>query len=178
MEPLKQSADSPFDIVFLDRDGTINEQVAGYVSRVEDLILLPGAADAIARLNRSGCPVVVVTNQQGLATGRLTWDQYRAVAARLDELLARDGAHLDLTVVCPHRAGTCRCRKPEPGMLLDVLAEHTWATPDRCVLVGDALTDVQAARAAGIRALQLGSDTPSLASAVELLLTESDACSG
>lgn len=172
MAELSPSVGGPFDIVFLDRDGTINEQVPGYVSRAEELVLLPGAAPAIARLNRSGCRVVVVTNQQGLATGRLSWEQYHSVAARLDELLARDAAHLDLTVVCPHRAGTCRCRKPAPGMLLDVLAEAAWATPERCVLVGDNTTDVEAAEAAGIRAVWLGHDAPTLAAAVEELLSD------
>lgn len=107
---------APWDIVFLDRDGTINTRLEGYVSDPHDLELLPGAADAVARLNRSGCRVVVVTNQRGLSTGRLTWGEWDAVMHRLHDLLTHSGAHIDRVELCPHAEGTCGCRKPRPGL--------------------------------------------------------------
>jgi D-glycero-D-manno-heptose 1,7-bisphosphate phosphatase len=109
---------SPRPAVFLDRDGTIIYD-AEYIWNPDDIRLLPGAADAIARLNAVRIPVIVITNQSGIARGLLTNQQYEAVRARLDELLAARGAHLDASYFCPHHPAfgtTCECRKP--GTLL------------------------------------------------------------
>lgn len=163
--------DSAWDIVFLDRDGTINERVEGYVDDPERLVLLPGAPQAVARLNAAGVRVVLVTNQRGLATGALTRPQWESVTERLRTELDRVGAHLDDIRMCPHENDTCDCRKPEPGMFLAELAAQPWARASRCAMVGDAPTDVQPARMLGMRAWQLGVDATDLADAVEQILT-------
>jgi D-glycero-D-manno-heptose 1,7-bisphosphate phosphatase len=87
--------------VFLDRDGVLNDQTA-FVNKPEDFNLLPGAAAAVARLNRAGIPVVVVTNQGGIALGYLTEDDLAAIHERMAKLLATEGAHVDALYYCPH----------------------------------------------------------------------------
>ncbi len=109
--------------VFLDRDGTINREV-GYLSSPERLELLPGAGEAIRALNRAGIPVVVTTNQAGVARGYFTEETLAAIHRRLAELLAGEGATLDAVYYCPHHlegvrpelAIACDCRKPGSGM--------------------------------------------------------------
>lgn len=161
---------APWDIVFLDRDGTLNVRVEGYVDAAERLELLAGAAGAVAALNRAGCRVVLVTNQRGLATRRLSWSQWTSVTARLEEQLAGAGAHLDRIEMCPHDEGTCDCRKPGTGMFLSALAAAPWAERARCAMVGDMPTDVAPARELGLHTVLLGEDAASLAEAVEQLL--------
>jgi len=100
--------------VFLDRDGTIVED-PGFLHEPEKVKLLPGAAEAIRRLNTADVRVVVVTNQSGIARGRYTVDDYEAVQRRLGELLAAHGARIDGAYFCPHHpqlSGPCDCRKP------------------------------------------------------------------
>jgi D-glycero-D-manno-heptose 1,7-bisphosphate phosphatase len=100
--------------VFLDRDGTIVRD-PGYLREPERVELFSGAGTAIARLNAAGLPVIVVTNQSGISRGRVSEQEYRDVAARLDRLLAAFGARIDATYFCPHapeRDGPCLCRKP------------------------------------------------------------------
>jgi D-glycero-D-manno-heptose 1,7-bisphosphate phosphatase len=87
--------------VFVDRDGVVNDQTA-FVNKSDDFRLLPGAAAAIRRLNEAGIPVVVVTNQGGIALGYLTEDDLVAIHERMAELLAAQGAHVDATYYCPH----------------------------------------------------------------------------
>lgn len=167
------AAGAPWDIVFLDRDGTLNTRIEGYVGDPDELTLLPGVVDAVARLNRAGCRVVVVTNQRGLATGRLSWSGWAAVMAALDDRLARGGAVIDHVEMCPHEVGECTCRKPDTGLFRNALAAAPWARPERCAMVGDMPTDVTPARALGMRAIQLGVDVPTLSEAVDLLLAPS-----
>jgi D-glycero-D-manno-heptose 1,7-bisphosphate phosphatase len=144
--------------VLLDRDGTINVKAAeaDYITRPEQVRLLPGAAQAIARLNRAGIPVVVVTNQRGIALGRMTDADLRAVAATLGELLARQGARIDQSFHCPHEQGTCECRKP--GTLMLERARDWLGLPSLsdAVMIGDSLSDVAAGVAAGAGAVLLG----------------------
>jgi D-glycero-D-manno-heptose 1,7-bisphosphate phosphatase len=143
------------DAVFLDRDGVISEQTA-FVNRPEELVLVDGAAAAIARLNRAGLPVVVITNQGGIAMGYLTEDDLGAIHARLEELLAEGGAHVDGIYYCPHHAEAtvpayridCPCRKPGTGML-EKARDELGIDLSRAVLVGDATTDVLAGHRAG-----------------------------
>lgn len=128
--------------VFLDRDGTINVDT-GFVRRPRDVALVPGAAQAIARLNAAGVPVVVVTNQSGIGRGLFTRDEYEHVRARIDALLAAGGAHLDATYHCPHDPDTtdCDCRKPGPALFRRAAEEHGLAL-DRSWYVGDRWRDV------------------------------------
>jgi D-glycero-D-manno-heptose 1,7-bisphosphate phosphatase len=145
--------------VFLDRDGVINEEIE-YLHDPDRVVLVRGAAGAIAALNRAGVAVVVVTNQAGIARGMYTERELAAVTARLDELLRGVGGRLDATYFCPHHpeAGlgayriACRCRKPAPGMLERAAAELGLDLA-RSAIVGDRVTDLEAGRAVGCAAV-------------------------
>lgn len=143
--------------VFLDRDGTIIEDV-GYLRTPADVRLLPGAAAALRRLNQQGIAAVVVTNQSGIARGLLSIEDYQAGERRLDELLRQSGAHLDGHFFCPHlpeATGPCECRKPgtllyrqAAGQLGIDLGASWW--------VGDRLRDVLPAESLGGRGILIG----------------------
>lgn len=158
-------------VAFLDRDGTINVKApeGEYVERPDDLVLLPGAGEAIARLNRAGIPVAVVTNQRGIALGRYTEEDLAAVHARLDALLAEHGAHVDRYEHCPHERGACECRKPGTLMLRRAAAA-LGVEPSDGVMIGDAAGDVEAGRAVGAATHRIGGDVPDLAAAVDAVL--------
>ncbi len=145
--------------MFLDRDGVLNDQTA-FVNKPEDFNLLPGAAAAVARLNRAGIPVVVVTNQGGIALGYLTEDDLAAIHERMAKLLAAEGAHVEAVYFCPHYAsGTvtryakdCEDRKPGTGML-EKARDDLGLDLRKSVLVGDATTDILAGIRAGCRTI-------------------------
>jgi D-glycero-D-manno-heptose 1,7-bisphosphate phosphatase len=145
--------------VFLDRDGTINEEV-DYLARPEDVRLIPGAAQAIARLNAAGLAVVVVSNQSGLARGYFDEADLAAVQVRLNRLLAAEGARVDAYYFCPHHpegvvehyALVCDCRKPAPGLLRQATQEMGLASAGS-FMVGDRLLDVACGRAEGLTAV-------------------------
>jgi D-glycero-D-manno-heptose 1,7-bisphosphate phosphatase len=135
---------------FLDRDGTIMRD-ANYVQDPRDVVLIPGAAKAIRRLNERDIPVIVVTNQSGIARGWLTPGDYAAVQAQLIELLAEEDAHVTATYMCPHHpdvAGPCDCRKPGVGMYEQAIAEHA-LDATRSVFIGDRWRDVAPAAQLG-----------------------------
>ena len=136
--------------VFLDRDGTIIEDV-GYVSRPEDVRLIAGAAKAISTLNAAGVPVIVVSNQSGIGRGYFTYDDYALVQARVEELLAERGAHLDGIYICPHAPSDqspCACRKP--GVALFECAAHDHGIDlGHSWYAGDKWRDVEPARVLG-----------------------------
>jgi D-glycero-D-manno-heptose 1,7-bisphosphate phosphatase len=138
--------------VFLDRDGVINrKQPEGhYVTRLAELELLPGAAEAIARLNRSGRKVIVVTNQRGISQGLMSEADLAAIHAHLRAELARSGAHLDAIFHCPHGRGECTCRKPATGMIEAAFRQFPTANSRNSILIGDTLADIQCGRAAGM----------------------------
>jgi histidinol-phosphate phosphatase family protein len=136
--------------VFLDRDGTLIRDVH-FLARPEQVELLPGAADALRRINERGVPAIVATNQSGIARGYLTLDDYDRVRARMEELLAAHGARVDATYVCPHHPdvdGACECRKPAPGMYRRAAADHRLDLA-RSAYVGDRWRDVAPALALG-----------------------------
>ena len=145
--------------VFIDRDGTLTEEV-GYVNHPRRLRLLPRSAEAIRRLNAAGIAAVVVTNQAGVARGYFSEEVLAAVNAALVAQLKEAGAHLDGIYVCihhptegasPYRA-VCECRKPKPGLLLHAAADHGLDL-SRSTLVGDKASDLVAARAVGARSV-------------------------
>lgn len=165
-------------LVLLDRDGTI---LAGpppgqrYLERRQEVVLLPGARQAIAQLNSRGVAVAVVTNQRGIATGALTRHDVDAIHARVGELLA-PAARIDAWFVCPHDEGQCRCRKPAPGLVEAALARFA-VDPAQARIVGDAQSDLQAGAAAGVGGVGIGADPSragvwvvSLLDAVDMLL--------
>ncbi len=143
--------------VFLDRDGTINEQM-GYVNHLCRFVLLPGVGAAIRRLNRAGLPVIVVTNQSGLARGYFPAELLDRVHAEMHRLLAAAGGRIDAVYVCPHHPEAkeeryrqaCGCRKPRPGLLQRAAREHG-IDLGRSYMVGDRYSDVATGVAAGCR---------------------------
>lgn len=147
---------------FFDRDGTLIDDVH-YVADPAHVVLRPGAAHAVKRLNDDGWLVVVVTNQSGIARGMLTEDDYRRVEARVDALFAADGARIDASYFCPHLpelTGPCDCRKPGVGMYEQAAADHAIDLA-RSVYVGDRIRDVEpAAKFGGLGVLVPSRDTP------------------
>ncbi|MBI4247761.1 MAG: HAD family hydrolase [Candidatus Rokubacteria bacterium] len=146
-------------VVFIDRDGTLTEEV-GYVNHPKRLRLLPRSAEAIRRLNAAGIAAVVTTNQAGLARGYFSEDVLHAVNMAMTEQLKQAGAHLDGVYVCPHHPSEgrppwradCQCRKPKPGLLLQAAAE-LGLDLQASTLVGDKPSDLAAARAVGGKAV-------------------------
>lgn len=137
--------------VLLDRDGTLNVQLEGdYVKHPGELKLLPHAARGLGCLNDLGVPVFVVSNQQGVAKGLMNGHDLARVDAALGEALLRRGAHIDRSYYCPHaETDGCVCRKPRPGLMYWAAREEGLDL-SRSFMVGDSLTDVRAARAAGV----------------------------
>lgn len=148
---------TPRPAIFLDRDGVVIED-AHHLASPAQVRLIPGAADAIAALNRAGWPVVVVTNQSGVARGLFTVGAVEAVHAHLSGQLEGYGARIEAYYYCPHLPTAdveayrleCDCRKPKPGMLLRA-AEELGLDLDRSWMVGDRASDLQAGAAAGTR---------------------------
>lgn len=135
--------------LFLDRDGTLMED-PGYVSHPDQVRLVPGVPAALKRFRAAGYALVVVTNQSGIGRGLYTWDDYDAVAARLDELLAAEGVAFDAVLACGHAPDEgCDWRKPAPGMIREAAALLALDL-GRSLLVGDKLSDLEAAAAAGV----------------------------
>ena len=129
--------------VFLDRDGTLITE-RRYLADPDGVALVPGAERALGRLRKAGFGLVVVTNQSGIARGLYTLDDYHAVAARLDAILAEAGVPPDGTRFCPHHpdvTGPCACRKPGTGMYLDAAGE-LGLDLETSWYVGDKITDV------------------------------------
>jgi D-glycero-D-manno-heptose 1,7-bisphosphate phosphatase len=167
-------AREPATIAFLDRDGTINVKApeGEYITRAEDVALIPGSAAAIRRLNDAGVRVAVVTNQRGIALGRMHEDDLTQVHERLRSLLRESaGAELDMVIHCPHDVGECRCRKPLPGMLEAAAAALGPIDMDRSLMIGDARVDVEAGRAFGVGGVLLGDGVSDLYAAVNLMLS-------
>jgi D-glycero-D-manno-heptose 1,7-bisphosphate phosphatase len=143
--------------VFIDRDGTLTEEV-GYVNHPSRLRLLPRSAQAIRRLNEAGVAAVVVTNQAGIARGYFSEDVLHAVNDALVSQLKDAGAHLDGIYVCPHHPqegeppfrADCDCRKPKPGLLVRAAAELTLDLRGS-TMVGDKASDLVPARTVGAR---------------------------
>lgn len=159
-----------------------------YVTRWEEFHLLPGVAEAIARLNRAGRRVIVVSNQRGVALGLYTAADVEAIHARLQEELARHGARIDAFFFCPHDTSGCDCRKPLPGMFFAAQRAFPEIEATTSVMIGDSAVDVEFGRRLGMQTLFLDGDPerqkpgtreagaaadarfPSLADAVDALL--------
>jgi len=160
--------------VFLDRDGTLNVKApeGEYITSPADLVLLPGAAHAVAQLNAAGLRTILVTNQRWLSSPASDPGRYAAIQARLAELLAAEGAWLDASFHCPHPAGSCDCRKPGNGMLLRAAREHRLDLA-RAVIVGDTEDDMVAGRSAGTAGILLRDRSPdTTASIADAVVTD------
>ena len=148
----------PPSAVFLDRDGTIMED-AHYIKSAEQVRLIPGAAAAVKRLNDAGIPVVVVTNQSGIARGIFTVDDYERVRARFESLLQAEGASVEASYYCPHLPNdppVCNCRKPATQMFEQAIAELE-LDPADAAYIGDRWRDIVASKKLGGRGIMVES---------------------
>ena len=137
------------NLVILDRDGTINDDRDDYVKSADEWVPLPGALEAIARLNHAGWHTVVATNQSGLGRGLFDMAALNAMHAKMNRLLQTHGGRVDSVFFCPHTpADGCTCRKPLPG-LYQQIGERYGIDLSLVPVVGDSLTDLQAGVAAG-----------------------------
>ena len=138
-------------LVILDRDGTINEDRDDYVKSIDEWVPVPGALEAIARLNHAGWHTVVATNQSGLARGLFDMATLNAIHARMNRELAEVGGRIDAIFFCPHGPDDgCRCRKPLPGMF-ETIGDRYGIDLAEAHLVGDSLRDLQAGAAVGCK---------------------------
>ena len=136
--------------VFLDRDGTINEEVS-YLDDPARLSLIPGAAEGIRLLNEAGILVIVVSNQAGVGRGYFPVETVEAIHRRLAKQLTRYHARFDAIYYCPHHPSEgCDCRKPKTGMLLQATREYG-VDIEQSVIVGDKASDLKAGQRAGCR---------------------------
>ena len=150
-ETTPHDTNTPPGAVFLDRDGTVIREV-DYLSRFEEIELLPGAAEAILKLNRRRIPVILATNQSGVARGKISEEFVKQSHQLLNRLLALKEAHIDDFFYCPHHPEvgaapyrtTCSCRKPAPGLLLQAAIEHGFDL-EKSFVIGDKLIDVEMA---------------------------------
>jgi D-glycero-D-manno-heptose 1,7-bisphosphate phosphatase len=160
MQANRQSAinsQQPYAAIFIDRDGTLNEDI-GYVSTPDDLVLYPWAAEAVRMVNESGLLAIVITNQSGIARGMYTEERLSSIHLRMIEQLACEGARIDAVYYCPHHPDVgdvryriaCDCRKPRIGMLDRAARDHR-IDLKRSFVVGDKASDINLAGNAGAR---------------------------
>jgi D-glycero-D-manno-heptose 1,7-bisphosphate phosphatase len=136
-------------LVILDRDGTINEDRDDYVKSPAEWVPIPGALEAVARLNHAGWHVVVATNQSGLGRGLFDMAALTAMHAKMNKLLAEKGGRVDAIFFCPHAPEDhCTCRKPAPG-LFEQIGERFGVDLREVPAVGDSARDLIAADTAG-----------------------------
>ena len=149
-------------VFFLDRDGTINEEV-NYLHRPEDLKILPGAAEAISRFNQAGFLVIVITNQAGIGRGYYTQQDMENLNEYMNQVLAEQDAHIDGFYFCPHHPEhgigeykkDCDCRKPGIGMFRQ--AEQDFSIEKaHSYMIGDKLIDTQAGHNYGVSSILVG----------------------
>ena len=136
--------------IFLDRDGVIIENRANYVRSWADVAFFPQALAALARIRETPRKIILVTNQSAVGRGIISWETAVSLNNRIIEVVRQAGGRIDAAYICPAAPGEdAPCRKPRPGMLLQAAADHQ-IDLSRSVMIGDALTDVQAGRAAGV----------------------------
>ncbi len=145
--------------IFLDRDGTINKYV-GFLTKPEQFVLLPGVAEAIKLINKSGYLAIVVTNQPVIARGDCTWEELQQIHDKMETELGKEGAFLDAIYICPHHKDKgfegerpeykfdCECRKPKPGLLLQAAKEYNIELTES-FMIGDDKRDVESGNNAG-----------------------------
>ena len=144
-----------FTTIFLDRDGVINRKQPedDYVTCWQRFEFLPRAVAAIALLHAAGRRVIVVTNQRGIARGRMSVAEVQEIHRRMQEELARRGARIDGIYVCPHDYGECTCRKPAVGLFRQAQADFPAIDFAYAAIIGDSLSDLLPARELGSAAV-------------------------
>ncbi len=138
--------------VFLDRDGVLNRKLpeGAYVTSWEQFQWLPGAIEAIARMNRAGMTVILVSNQRGIALGLCTHEQLELIHKNMRADLVRHGARLDAIYYCPHDIGECHCRKPDIGLFTQACKDLPQASAHNSLVIGDSLSDMEAGKRMGM----------------------------
>jgi len=144
-----------FKAVFLDRDGVINEERKDYVKNLDEFIILKGVSKAIKLLKEKNFLVIIVTNQSGVNRKLLTKDMLNEIHNHLQDILKKYDTICDAIYYCPHKPEeNCNCRKPKPGLLLRAAEEHN-IDMKNSFLIGDSMTDIEAADAAGCKGILL-----------------------
>lgn len=155
--------------IFLDRDGTINKYV-GFLRDIDEFELLPGAVDAIRKINASDYLTIIVTNQPVIARGEVTVGQLEEIHNKMETLLGNEGAFVDAIFYCPHHPHKgyegevpdlkidCDCRKPKPGLLLKA-AEAFNIDLQKSWMIGDSESDMEAGRSAGCKVILVGKES-------------------
>ena len=165
----------------LDRDGVINFDSPDYILSPEQWQPIPDSLEAIARLHQAGIKVTIVSNQSALGRGMMTQDTFNAIHAKMMLAIEQAGGFISHVSYCPHGPDeACLCRKPKPGMVLETLnalglSEQT----EQVLLIGDSIRDVEAAHAAGVRALLVQSgygDADKILKKASLVQVDIDAC--
>lgn len=170
----------PTPAVFLDRDGTLVEEV-GYIDRLDRIALFPWSLDSVRLLHRAGFRVVVITNQAGVARGYFGEEFVRQAHEHLDALIRAAGGEVAGYYYCPHHPdasvpeyrGSCECRKPAPGLFLRAAREHSIDLA-RSFAVGDRWTDVEAGARAGVRTVLVLSGYGSVEAATKASTVSAD----
>lgn len=138
-------------LIILDRDGVINHDSDAYIKGPDEWHPIPGSLEAIARFTKAGYRIAVATNQSGVGRGLFDLATLAAIHAKMHQAVAEAGGRIDAVFFCPHAADSrCDCRKPKPGMILEILRRYG-AEPVGITVVGDSLRDLQAAAAVGCR---------------------------
>jgi D-glycero-D-manno-heptose 1,7-bisphosphate phosphatase len=144
-----------YPAVFLDRDGVIIQNRENYVRSWNDVEFLPSSLYALERLSQTSHKIIIITNQSAVGRGIITLEQAEALNRRVIKEIEKSGGRVDRFLMCPHAPEEhCFCRKPQPG-LIQKAAEELSIDLESSALIGDALTDIQAGAAAGIKTLIL-----------------------
>jgi D-glycero-D-manno-heptose 1,7-bisphosphate phosphatase len=138
-----------YKLIALDRDGVINEDSPDYIKSPAEWLAIPGSLEGIARLNKAGLKIALISNQSGLARGYFDFSALAAINFKMLNELAKVGGHFDGIFYCPHHPNdNCLCRKPNPKMLFQAM-EQLKACSNEVLMVGDTMRDIQLARNVG-----------------------------
>ena len=141
--------------IFLDRDGVINKERKDYVKSIEEFQILDGVPESIKMLKEKGFVVIVITNQSAINRGLVTIETLNEIHNHLQKILKDNNTSIDDFYFCPHIPDeNCQCRKPNPGMLIKAVQDHD-IDMNQSFMIGDSLTDVQAAQKAGCKGILL-----------------------
>jgi len=159
-DPADSSSPRTLRTVFLDRDGVLNQKLpeGRYVASLSDFHPLPGVHQAIARLNRAGLRVIVLSNQRGIALGLHTAQDVRTIHASFQSELAAHGAHIDAFYFCPHDKSECNCRKPLPGLFEQAQADFPAIAAESSLMIGDSWSDIEFGRRLGMTTIFIDGD--------------------
>lgn len=139
-------------LIILDRDGVINEDSDDYIKSADEWVPIKGSLEAIAQMNHAGFSVAVATNQSGIARGLYGIETLHDMHKKMSTMLEAIGGSVDAIFYCPHAPSKhCSCRKPKPGMLLDIARRFDYKSLSSVYFVGDTYRDIEAARAAGAK---------------------------